>query len=112
MADPSASKYLRWNSGATALENVSLLSTDGLQVEKGVAALGSGITSYAVTFVATIADASYIPSFWFINTTDSNPIIMSGIVTAKSSGGFTVTFPVATDTANYLMAWSAMGDPS
>lgn len=110
--DPEAGKYLRWNSDGDGLENVSLLAADAAQCEHGIETLGNGVTSVSVIFTTSMADPDYTPGFSFINTADTNPIIMQGQVTAQSQGGFTVTFLQATDSTNYKMAWSALGDPS
>lgn len=73
----------------------------------GVEALSSSVQSKAVTFGTAMPDANYVLDFCFQNTTDSDPIMLQGMITAKSTTGFTVSFNAPTDSANYKMNWKA-----
>jgi hypothetical protein len=70
----------------------------------GNVAIGSGVTSIAVTYTVP---GSYNPVFSFENTTDTSPIFLMGFISAQSTSGFTVKFNAPTDTANYSINYSA-----
>lgn len=79
-------------------------SATGTKSTRGAAlTLGSSVASKAVVFTSAWPDALYVPEFSFSNTVDANPIFLQGIVTAKSTTGFTVTFNAPTDSANYVL---------
>lgn len=80
--------------------------TDGVGILRaGNTSISSAASSVTVAFSTATADANYVPNFVFVNVTDSSPIFMMGIVTGKTTSGFTVTFNTPTDTANYSLAW-------
>ena len=73
----------------------------------GNKALSSAASSVTVVFSTPTANTLYVPTpVSFLNTTDSSPIFMQGMITGKTVNGFTVTFNTPTDSANYVMAWS------
>lgn len=95
------------NTGATgATGPAGANGTDGVGILRaGNQSLSSAASSVTVAFSTATADTSYVPNFVFVNVTDSSPIFMMGIVTGKTTSGFTVTFNTPTDTANYSLAW-------
>lgn len=70
-----------------------------------VVAISSGASSKAITYTTTLSSVG-VPVFSIVNTTDSSPIFIQGIITAYSTTGFTVLFNTSTDTANYLLAYT------
>lgn len=72
----------------------------------GNESLLSAASSVTVVFSSPTADTTYVPVHNFVNTVDSSPIFLQGIITGKTVNGFTVTFNTPTDTANYVMAWA------
>jgi hypothetical protein len=74
----------------------------------GTATIASGASSKAITFAAAFADTTYSLTFAIVNVTDASPIMLWGVITAKSTTGATVTFNTATDTANYEIDYQAI----
>lgn len=68
-------------------------------------AIGNAASSVTVVFSSATVNTSYVPEFSFINTTDPTPIFLQGIVTGKTTSGFTVTFNTPTDSANYVLGY-------
>lgn len=71
----------------------------------GQQTVGSGATSVSVTFSSAIASTSYAPVCSWINTSDGSPQFQPIVITAFSTTGFTASWNVATDTANYIISW-------
>lgn len=74
----------------------------------GLVNIGSGVSSIVVTYDVTLP-SNVPPIFSFVNTTDASPIFLIGYVSAFSTSGFTVKFNALTDTANYQLAYAAIG---
>lgn len=74
----------------------------------GTAALGNGVTSKAVSYSGLFSDTTYSITWSITNVTDASPVLIWGVITAKSISGFTVTFNTATDSANYVLEWQAI----
>lgn len=75
--------------------------------ETGIANLALGATAISVVFGAPRPNANYRLAHSMQNTVDAAPMIMPTITTAKSTTGFTVTWPSALDTANYRLEFIA-----
>lgn len=73
----------------------------------GAASISNGASSKAITFSSAMADTTYSIDFAIENVTDASPIFLQGVVTAKATTGFTVTFNAPTDSANYVLSWHA-----
>lgn len=73
----------------------------------GSSSLGSGVQSVSVTFSTAFPDTNYAIAHSFLNTTDALLTFLQGIITAKSTSGFTMTFNAPTDTANYVFEYTA-----
>lgn len=69
--------------------------------------IASAAGSHTVVFSSPTDNANYAVSWCITNTADSAPIILLGVITAKTVNGFTVTFNTQTDTANYVMEYNA-----
>jgi hypothetical protein len=69
-------------------------------------ALSSGVSSVTVVFTTAWADSLFVPMLTFENIVDSQPIFLQGIVTARSTAGFTVTLNAATDSSNYYLSYT------
>ena len=67
--------------------------------------LASGSISQSFVYTTPLV-ANQAPLIGQImNSVDASPIFLQGIVTAFSTTGFTITFNVAPDTANYKLAY-------
>lgn len=75
----------------------------------GEVTIASGASSKAVTFSTAFVDTTYAVVWSIKNTTDVSPIFLQGVITAKATTGFTVTFNTPTDTANYALDYLAAG---
>ena len=76
-------------------------------------ALASGISTKSVTFAVALSSANwhFLGTPFITNTTDATPLGLSVVaLTARSASGFTVAFSGATDSANYVLEWSARVD--
>lgn len=73
----------------------------------GAVGLSNGDVSVSVTFSTAFPNTSYSIAFALRNTVDASPIMLQGIVTAKSVSGFTVKLNAPTDSANYLFEYTA-----
>lgn len=71
----------------------------------GRTSVGSAQTSINVTFSSAIPGTTYIPVCSWQNTTDTTPQFQPIVITAFSTTGFTATWNVPTDTANYSLNW-------
>lgn len=82
-------------------------SSGGGALRAASVAISNAVDSVTVTFSSAVQNTNYIPIFSFTNTTDADPIFLQGFVSAKTVNGFTVKFNVATDSANYVMEYTA-----
>lgn len=73
----------------------------------GQKTVSSGVTTVSVTF-STAVTTSYVPTCTWMNTTDANPQFQPVVITAFSTTGFTATWNVPTDSANYVLNWIVM----
>lgn len=71
----------------------------------GEATLASGIKTKAIVFGTPLPNASYQISAKLKNTSDANPIFQDIIITAQGATGFTASWNVNLDTANYVLSW-------
>ena len=71
-----------------------------------VETIGSGATSKSVVF-GTPMTADYVITAMLVNYTDVDPIRQQVWPTAKTLAGITFAWNIATDTANYVLEWSA-----
>lgn len=71
----------------------------------GRQSVGSAQTTVSVTFSTAVANTSYVPIVTWQNTTDSTPQFQPVVITAFSTTGFTATWNVPTDSANYSINW-------
>lgn len=71
------------------------------------ASIGNGVQFKDIVFGTAFASTSYDINFSFTNVTDTDPIFLIGIITTKSTTGFTVTFNAPTDSSNYLLEYEA-----
>lgn len=101
--EPVASNYLRWNAAADELENVASIG-DVNEYKAGLEDIGSGVATLVVTYSSALAVAA-APVVSIVNTTDSDPLILTPVVTAYSTTGFTVKWSGDTDTANYKLQY-------
>jgi hypothetical protein len=69
----------------------------------GQVSLGNGVTSVTVAFSTVWPDTAYVPMWNIENTADATPAALQGRITARTTGGFTVTFDSPTDSLNYKL---------
>lgn len=69
--------------------------------------VASGVKTQAVTFSTTLGTTNYGVVANLINLTDTDPGFQSVLITLKTATGFTVSWPVTTDSANYLVDYIA-----
>lgn len=72
-------------------------------------AIGAGQTSVTVTFPSSLAGNGYIVNATMVDTTDPTPQFIPVTVTNKTANGFTATWNMATDTANYKLDYVVPG---
>lgn len=69
----------------------------------GIIPLSAGVDTITVVFGAPRATATYRPTATFENLVDAAPMIMPVMITGKSTGGFTLSWPAPLDTGNYSL---------
>jgi hypothetical protein len=98
------------NTGSTAnaadLTAAQVLTMLG--IFSGKTTLTSGATSKAITLSTAYASTAYSVTANFLNTTDTNPQFQPIDVTAQATTGFTLKWNMPTDTANYVLSWTAI----
>jgi len=80
-------------------------TADGIYEKSGIASIGSGVNSIAVTFGTAFANSNYSVVFSLENTTDTTQY--TAMLSAKATTGFTVTLSGSTSTVNYKLNWKA-----
>ena len=73
----------------------------------GSVALSATNTSKAVTFGTAFANTNYQVTAQLVNITDTNVQFMPITITAKSTTGFTASWPDAIENANYTLSYMA-----
>lgn len=87
-----------------------LLATTGSAIDEyrsGYSSLVSDVKTRAVTFTSAMPDDDYALAFSIENLTDSSPIFLQGVITARSASGFTIAFNAAPDSGNYVLHYRA-----
>jgi hypothetical protein len=81
---------------------------------QGVTPLVNGQAFIAVTFIAAMADASWVfGGCQVLNTVDSAALnIVVATITSKSASGFTIQLSGAPDSGNYFLQWAVAGAPT
>jgi hypothetical protein len=81
---------------------------------QGVTPLVNGQSFIAVTFLAAMADNSWVfGGCQVLNTVDASALnIVVGTLTAKSATGFTIQLSGAPDSSNYFLQWAVAGAPT
>jgi hypothetical protein len=114
LIDDSATVPTPTSSYYTTAEVLALIKgSASATTESGKTNLGSGTDTVTVVFSVTKSAATW----HFIgqgvrNTTDATPLVIGpGILTARSTTGFTVKLPGNTDSGNYYYEWHVVLDP-
>lgn len=81
-------------------------TSGSLASRAGRTSISNGSATLAVTFSTAFADALYVIDHCLENTTDADPIFLQGVITARSTTGFTMRFNAPADSANYVLNWS------
>lgn len=76
----------------------------------GQEAISNASDTVSVTFSVAMADTNYALNVSVNNTTDTDSIYLSPIITAKSTSGFTAEFNSPADSANYVLEWTAVAN--
>jgi hypothetical protein len=92
-------------SGVPSWASAPTLSSLGIRA--GQQAIGSSVTSQAVTFSTSLGTTSYAVTATIANLTDTNPQMQPITITAQSATGFTASWSDPTLTANYVLNWNA-----
>jgi hypothetical protein len=85
-----------------------VISYDGNGGEVGRYVLGNGITTGTVLFTSAFEDTSYTVHATMMNTIDAVISIYPVTITDISVAGFSFELAGATDSANYVLSWTAM----
>ena len=101
----SPHNYYQFDTGVWVLKGP--MSGTSSVIKAGSQAIANGASTATVTFVSPMADDQYKPNFDINNIVDADPIMLWGVITAKSAAAFTVTFNAPTDSANYILEWGA-----
>lgn len=72
--------------------------------------ISSGVATVAVTFSSSMPNTSYSVTATLVNTTDANPQFQPITITAFSTTGFTAKWNANTDSANYVLNWTAIAN--
>lgn len=100
------------NNSAIGLLDEAITGLSGqFQYVSNVETLSSGITSYSVVFGTAQSNTNYSIAPQFENTVDAHPMFQPMTITAKSVNGFTVSWNVALDSANYKLDWVVSYQP-
>lgn len=93
----------------TALSVASVLTLLGIKA--GSESIGANVTSVSVTFGGSYAYASatgYAVTATMVNTTDSHAQYIPVTITTQSTTGFVCSWNIGTNTANYVLNWTAI----
>ncbi len=82
-------------------------STGSFSGVMNTVAISNGASTVSVTYTSPFANTNYALVVMVRNTTDSSPIFLQPVITAKSTTGFTATFNAPTDSANYSLDYIA-----
>ncbi len=81
-------------------------------IQEGIVSIADAQSSVTVVFDNEYADPPNV-GFVFENTiTQASKQILSGLITSRSTTGFTVTLNTTTEGTNYRMNWRAEGEPA
>lgn len=82
-------------------------NSGSLAARAGRSAISNGSSTISVVFSSDWDDDNYVlSSHTFENLTDADPIFLQGVITARSSSGFTMRLNAPADSANYVLHWS------
>lgn len=101
--DAAAGKFLKADGSWAA-------PTASVTYRAGTAALTSGDTTKAVTFSSALASTSYRLAVMLVNTVDGSVQYVPITITAKSTTGFTASWPAGVDSSNYALDYTAFPD--
>jgi len=80
-------------------------SPDGFSFISSTDSIVQGATSKSVTLSPTLSTADYAITVSFFNSVDSSPAFQPLTVTSKTTSGFTATWNLPTDSANYNLEY-------
>ena len=80
--------------------------TGSLRARAGRYALGNATSTATISLGSSWADNNYVVAISIENSTDTDPIFLQAIVTARASGNFSIKLNAPTDSANYVVHWS------
>lgn len=90
-----------------SVQSVDFLDV-ALETQSGSQAIPNSATSLTVTLPTAYADTDYEIIYNVVNTIDVAPIVISSMVTNKTTTSFTVTFSASIPSANYIFEWLTM----
>lgn len=88
-------------------QNIQINNTATTAIRAASQALALNDSSKAITFSSPLGSANYAVTAVLVNTVDSAPQFQPVTITAKSASGFTASWNVGVDSANYLLDYIA-----
>lgn len=80
----------------------------GIVVQRaGQDTIAASTQTFTITFSSAVSSANYSIQFSIYNTVDADPIWLQGVVTTKTTTGFTILLNAPTDSANYFIDYMA-----
>lgn len=101
--DSTANNFQFYQNGAWVT-----IPTTGFNGRAGSQSVSNASSSQAITFSSTLGTTNYAISVVWRNTTDSTPQYQPIDITAKSATGFTASWNAPTDSANYVIEYTAI----
>jgi len=77
------------------------------KILRGSVAIPNGVDVISVNFPAVFPDTNYSPSLEILNMVDVTPAFFLRTITVKGEAGFAVKLSGKTDSANYVLNWTA-----
>jgi hypothetical protein len=103
--------YVTW---AIVTRTNVIVGGDAYEIKSGRENISSGVDAVSVSFASPFASSNYSIENTISNIVDVEPSIYGVVVEDKDANGFDVTLSGVTDSANYVLEWSAVltGDSS
>lgn len=80
-------------------------SPDGFSFISNTETIAQGATTKTITLSPTLSTSNFVITVNLFNSVDSNPVFQPLTVTSKTTSGFTATWNLPTETANYSLEY-------
>ena len=87
-------------------EGAPVLFTDVTGWQTGDYDIAASADSFTITLPIAQPTAAYAISAVLVNTVDTDPQMLTMVVTARATGSFSVKLSAPTDSANYKIRWA------